>query len=454
VRVLLVSLNTVREPFPVYPLGLDYVAGSIAARHEVRCLDLNCLDEDQALERAVSAWNPEIVGLSLRNVDNTDGRAPRSYLGEYRRLVLRVRRCTDARIVLGGSGFTLFPDEAMALLEADYGVVGEGERLEGLLEALASGRDLLGLPGVVTRRGPGGGPSPAAPAPWPHPVRRRFDTGAEHVGFYLRNGGMLNLQTKRGCPFRCVYCSYPRIEGRRMRRVPAGDVAATALRLQEAGARYLFITDSAFNADVDHSLEVARSLRERGITIPWGAFFAPVALPAGYFETMAACGLTHVEFGTESLADGVLKAYGKPFRRRQVMAAHRAALAAGLHVAHFFLFGGPGETEETLADSLEQIERLEKTVLMLFVGMRIYPNTPLHELAVREGQIAAAQSIVEPVFYRPSGISLSAIAPRLTEQARGRENWVEASGGKAVTRALRRMHRHGRCGPLWEHLVR
>lgn len=453
-RVLLISLNTAQEPFPVYPLGLDYVAGAIAARHEVRCLDLNCLAGDEALERAVGSWNPEIVGLSLRNVDNGDSRAPHSFMGEYRRLALRVRRATDAPIVLGGSGFTLFPDEAMALLGADYGVVGEGERLEGLLEALASGRDPAGVAGVVTGRGPGAEPPPAVPAPWPHAIRRRFDAGAEHLGFYLRHGGMLNLQTKRGCPFRCVYCSYPRIEGRRMRCMPADDVAATALRLQEAGARYLFITDSAFNADAEHSLAVARALRERGLTIPWGAFFAPVTLPAGYFETMAACGLKHVEFGTESLADGALKAYGKPFRRRQVLAAHRAALAAGLHVAHFFLFGGPGETEETLADSLARIERLEKTVVFLFRGMRIYPRTSLHELAVREGQIAATQSIFEPVFYQPPGISLAAIAHHLTERARGRENWVEASAAGAATRVLHRLHQRGRSGPLWESLVR
>ncbi len=453
-RVLLVSVNTVQEPFPVYPLGLDYVAGAISTRHEVRCLDLNCLGEDQALEQAVVAWDPEIVGLSLRNVDNTDSRDPRSFMEEYRELALRVRRCTGAPIVLGGSGFTLFPDEAMALLEADYGVVGEGERLEPLLEALASGRDPAGVPGVITARRQGGGGPPAAPLPWPRSVRRRFDPGAEHLAFYLRNGGMLNLQTKRGCPFRCVYCTYPRIEGRRLRRVPAADVAATALRLQEAGARYLFITDSAFNADVRHSLAVARAFRKQGLTIPWGAFFAPIDLPADYFETMAACGLKHVEFGTESLTDSVLEAYGKPFRRRQVTSAHRAAVSAGLHVAHYFLFGGPGETEETLADSLAQIERLEKTVLFLFCGMRIYPHTGLHELAVREGQIAPDASIVDPVFYQPPGMSLPAIARRVTEHARGRENWVEASGGEAVTRTLHRMHQRGRSGPLWEHLVR
>ncbi|HEY6000633.1 MAG TPA: lipid biosynthesis B12-binding/radical SAM protein [bacterium] len=453
-RVLLLSVNTVREPFPVYPLGLDYVAGSISARHEVRCLDLNCLGEDQALERAVAEWSPEVIGLSLRNADNTDSRAPRSYMGDYRQLALRVRRCSGAPIVLGGSGFTIFPGEAMELLEADYGIVGEGERLEALLEALAAGLDPAGLPGVVTRSGADAGPPLPAPEPWPQSVRRRFDARAGHVDFYLRNGGMLNLQTKRGCPFRCVYCTYPRIEGRRLRHAPVDEVAATALRLQEAGARYLFITDSAFNADVGHSLEVARAFREHGLTIPWGGFFAPVALPEGYFETMAACGLRHVEFGTESLTDGVLKAYGKPFRRSEVLAAHRAARAAGLHVAHYLLFGGPGETEETFADTLAQIETLERTVLFLFGGMRIYPNTPLHELAVREGQIAAGANIVEPVFYQPAGITLPAIAQALAKRARGRDNWVEASGGDAATAILQRMHQRGRSGPLWEHLVR
>lgn len=453
-RVLLVSLNTVQEPFPVYPLGLDYVAGAVSRRHEVRCLDLNCLDGDEALERAIGAWTPEIVGLSLRNVDNTDSREPRSFMAEYRRLALRVRRCSDAPIVLGGSGFTLFPDEAMSLLEADYGVVGEGERLGPLLEALAAGRDPAGLPGVVTRRGPGAGAAAAGPAPWSRAVRRRFDPQADHLGFYLRNGGMLNLQTKRGCPFRCVYCTYPRIEGRRMRRVPADRVAAMALRLQRAGARYLFVTDSAFNADVGHSLAVARAFREQGLSIPWGGFFAPVALPPGYFQTMAACGLRHVEFGTESLADPVLKAYGKPFVRRDVIHAHRAAVDAGLHVAHYFLFGGPGETRETLTESFAQIEGLERTVLFLFSGMRIYPRTALHDLAVREGQLAESASIVEPVFYQPPGVGLPAVSAFVAERARGRENWVHASGGEAATHAVRRLHRRGRSGPLWEHLVR
>lgn len=451
-KVLLISANRVMEPYPVYPLGLDYVAGAIADRHPVRCLDMNVLTDEAALRHEVRSYGPEIVGISLRNVDNTDARDPKGFMAHYRQLIRCLRQCSDVPIVLGGSGFTIFPHETMALLEADYGIVGEGERLGALLLALERGEDPTGLPGVIVGRS-----QPEAGAqlgPWSQGVVRRFDPQAAHLDFYLRHGGMLNLQTKRGCPFRCIYCSYPHIEGRAMRCAPAEQIADTAVQLQEAGARYLFITDSAFNADIAHSLSVARAFKQRGLTIPWGGFFAPISMPTDYFAVMAECGLKHVEFGTESLADSVLEAYGKPFRQHQVVAAHQAALAAGLHVAHYFLFGGPGETEQTLADSFSYIDTLEKTVLFLFCGMRIYPHTGLYEIALQQGQITASQSILDPVFYEPPSIGLATIAGRLDAHARGRDNWVQGAGGERAVRIMTRMYQRGRTGPLWEYLVR
>ncbi|MDA8142294.1 MAG: cobalamin-dependent protein, partial [Desulfobacteraceae bacterium] len=413
-KVLLISANTVVEPYPVYPLGLDYVAGAIADRHEVRCLDLNVQTDGAALAGAIREFDPQIIGISLRNIDNTDARRPTEYMEHYQQLCRLVRQCTAVPIVLGGSGFTIFPKETMALLEADFGIVGEGEQLAALLLALETGRSPEGLPGVMV-----GTTAAQLSRPWAQAVARRFDPQADHLGFYLRQGGMLNLQSKRGCPFRCIYCSYPHIEGRVMRSEPVERIAAEAIQLQEAGARYLFITDSAFNADITHSLAVARAFKQYGLTIPWGAFFAPITVPADYFEAMAACGLKHVEFGTESLTDPVLEAYGKPFRRQQVKAAHQAAVGAGLHVAHYFLFGGPGETEQTLEESLSHIDKLEKTVLFLFCGMRIYPHTTLFEIALRLGQIVATQNLMAPIFYQPPDISLSKIAEQLDAHAQG-----------------------------------
>jgi len=449
-KVLLISANTLREPYPVYPLGLDYVAGAIAGAHEVRCLDLNSLADDQdGLPHAVRAFGPDVIAISVRNIDNTDALYPKGFMAHYRQLAQTLRRCSAAPIVLGGTGFTLFAQEIMRMLEADYGIVGEGERLAMLLQALEQGKDPAGVPGVVV-----GQASAPAPDPWPRAVVRRFDPNGAHLDFYLRHGGMLNLQTKRGCPFRCIYCSYPYIEGGRLRFAPPEQIARTAVELQQAGARYLFITDSAFNADGAHSLAVAQAFKKQGLTIPWGGFFAPVPMPANYFRILAECGLKHVEFGTESLCDAVLTAYRKPFSRRHVFAAHQAAQAAGLHVAHYFLFGGPGETAKTLAESFYHMDGLEKAALFLFCGMRIYPHTSLYEITLQQGQISAGQSILEPVFYQPPSISLTDIARQVEAHAQGREHWVRGAGGEQTIQILTRMYQRGRTGPLWEYLIR
>src|SRR4030042_3371658 len=112
---------------------------------------------------------------------------------------------------------------------------------------------------------------------------------------------MLNLQTKRGCSYNCIYCTYPHIEGSDLRPVPAGEVADTALELERAGAKYFFITDSAFNCDYEHSAEVARAFKEKGVSIPWGAFLAPTRPPSDYYRTLCGAGMTHAEFGTEEI---------------------------------------------------------------------------------------------------------------------------------------------------------
>jgi radical SAM superfamily enzyme YgiQ (UPF0313 family) len=447
---MLLSANQLAAPYPVYPLGLDYVAAAISERHTVRVLDMNALGTLGALGDALAAFAPDLVGISIRNIDNTDTTDPRGFTGQCQTLVDYLRGRTRAPIVLGGSGFTIFPDELMALLGADYGIVGEGERLADLLEALENGQPPEGIPGLVTARRRAALPAPLETAAGP----RHVTPSGSAVSFYLARGGMLNLQTKRGCPFRCVYCTYPHIEGAAMRLIPAEQVAATAMALQASGARYLFITDSAFNGHVDHSLEVAAAFKRAGLSIPWGAFFAPTRLPSGYFEEMRSAGLTHVEFGTESLCDPVLKAYHKPFRVAQAVQAHRQAVAAGLHVAHYLLLGGPGETPATLEETLLNIDKLERTVVFFFCGMRIYPHTALYRLALENGQVQPGQDLLEPVFYQSPEIDAEAIMRRVRAGGREHANWVLGAGGDETEKVLRRLYRRGLSGPLWEFLIR
>lgn len=448
-KVLLVSANTLTQPYPVYPLGLDYVAGAIADRHAVRLLDLNAAADENALAAAIDDFAPDVVGISLRNIDTTDASNPKGFFAGYRKLAADIHARSGAAIVLGGSGFTIFPGEMMHALEADYGIVGEGERLALLLEALENRADAASIPGVVTRHS-----SVTFPQPWEEGIVRQFDSNLPHLAYYLANGGMLNLQTKRGCRFNCIYCTYPNIEGRAMRLFDPREVAGTARRLQEAGARYFFVTDSAFNADADHSLAVARAFRKAGVSIPWGAFFAPVRVAGDYYRQLADAGLSHAEFGTESLCDAVLKAYRKPFQAEDVFTAHAAAVAAGLHVAHYILLGGPGETPATMAHTLDRLEGLDKCALFFFCGMRIYPRTGLYAVACRDGQAGATGDLLEPLFYRSPTIDGRAILAAVREHAAGRLNWIVGDGGAQTAGVISRMHARGHVGPLWEHRIR
>jgi len=447
-KVLLISANTLRIPYPVYPLGLDYVAGCLDSRYQTKIVDLNDYSYPENLTATIREFSPDFAGVSIRNIDNTDVLNCRSFLPEYQKLVSQIKENSRARIILGGSGFTIFPVEFMQALDADYGIVGEGERLSLLLEALAKNEDVETLPGILTR-----GKTEIVYEPFEGTIRRWFDPTGPHNRFYLAYGGMLNLQTKRGCPFHCSYCTYPHIEGGRMRFYEPREIARSARELQDAGAKYVFITDSAFNASYEHSVQVAEAFIEEGVSVPWGGFFVPTVPPAGYFKRLAEAGLTHVEFGTESLSNVVIANLRKPFSARDVFVAHREAREAGLHTAHYFLLGGPGENKETLHATLTGIDQLEKAVFFFFCGIRIYPHTALYDIALREGQIDAKANILHPVFYRSSGITVEEIMKMVETHASGRLNWIIGAGEAKAIRILPRLYRRGFTGPLWEYLI-
>jgi radical SAM superfamily enzyme YgiQ (UPF0313 family) len=448
VRILLISPNTLTVPYPVYPIGLDYVAGSINQQHEVCIKDMN-VTSPRELEVFLGNYQPEIIGISCRNIDNTDEGDSQYFIRSYRQLVKRTKARCKAIIVCGGAGFTIMPDKIFTELGADYGIIGEGERFGLLVEAIAGGKDPTDIPGVISSPGIN-----EPPPPWQGRQTRAFQPGALHHRFYTEKGGMLNLQTKRGCAFSCIYCPYPHIEGKKHRLINPAEVAATAKSLEKAGARYLFITDSAFNSDARHSLAVARAFKKVGLTIPWGGFFAPIRLPDDYFSIMANCGLSHVEFGTEALSEAMLKTYKKPFHIKDVFTAHSQAREAGIHTAHYFLLGGPGESRATVNESLNNIEKLTRAALFFFIGIRIYPWTTLYNIALQEQKITPHTNLLHPVFYEADDIDHDTILELVTDRAVDRINWIVGSGGEESAQTVAKLHKRGFTGPLWEYLVR
>src|SRR5438552_9586215 len=128
-RALLISANTEKIPDPVYPIGPAAIgAAARRAGHEVEAIDL-CFAEDRRslVTDAIRDFAPDVVGVSLRNLDNSAYPENSSYIDDYNALMSWVRDTSEAPVVLGGAGFTVMPTTILEELHADYGVVGEGE---------------------------------------------------------------------------------------------------------------------------------------------------------------------------------------------------------------------------------------------------------------------------------------------------------------------------------------
>jgi radical SAM superfamily enzyme YgiQ (UPF0313 family) len=447
-KILIVSVNNVLIPHPVYPLGVDYVVGSLSDRHQVKVVDMAAMDHGE-LQPLLAEYKPDLIGLSIRNIDSTDITSIESSFDQITKVVEVIRQNWLGLLVLGGSGFSILPVEMMEAFGADYGLIGEGERFSQLLDALENGRDVLSIPGVMVKGG-----SAAYPAPWDGTINRSFSQNNRALKHYLDHGGILNLQTKRGCRFNCIYCTYPLLEGRHYRLFDPEKIAREALGLENKGAKFLFVVDSIFNSDFEHSLAVAEAFKSVGLTTPWGGFFAPVPGPARYYQHLAESGLTHVEFGTDSLCPEMLKNYGKPFQLEMVFEAHQAGLEAGINIAHYLLLGGPGETKDTLNETLTNAEHLHDSVLFFFEGLRVYPGTRLYDHALESGQIQKGQNLLTPVYYQSPALKYEAISEIVAARAKGRSNWIIGGGGKTTNSLISIMHRHGHTGPLWDRRIR
>lgn len=449
-KILLISANRERSPYPVFPIGLSYLAGPLqVAGHQLSLLDL-CFEQEpeSAIRERLQLFRPFMVVISLRNIDNVTWPSSRSYLDGVKSVVSSCRE--DAIVVVGGSGFSLMPLEILAYLGADYGVVGEGEELlPRLVERIELGGDPSGLPGLLMQ----GSDSFLPPLPVERigtPERSLFD-----VARYQHDGGMANLQTKRGCPFACIYCTYPLLEGRRMRLRPVTEIIAELHRLvDDYAVSYVYFVDDIFNYPPEFAETLCQAMIAEKLPINWSAFINPAFMSPGLLDIMLTAGCDAVEYGTESGSPVMLKNLGKSFTVSDVRSASLLCRQRNVDFAHYILFGGPGETRETVLESFELMDELQPTAVIAMTGIRIYPGTPLYRTALAEGVIDNATNLLEPIFYISPHVK-DCLAELVVSQAISRKSWVvpglEVNISDAMLDALRLFPVKG---PLWKLMKR
>jgi len=402
----LINTNLMRPP--IAPVGLEYVAG--AARRagiEVDVVDL-CLvdDREAALRAAFARRQPGLVGISFRNVDDCFWPGSAWFVPELERVMRTIRTLTAAPVVLGGVGFSIFPQRIVELSGADFGVHGDGEEaIVRLHEELRGGRRLDRIEGLLWREGV----SLRANRPaWPTRLVLPAARDAVDIPAYFRLGGQIGVETKRGCPRACAYCADPLAKGTAIRLRGPAEVADEMASLAAQGADVLHLCDSEFNIARDHALAVCEEMIRRGLgeRVRWYAYLAVLPFDSELAGAMRRAGCVGINFTADSASAAMLRTYNHPHRQEALRQAVALCRARGIAVMLDLLLGGPGETPETVAESIRFFQQINADCVGAALGVRLYPGTQVARLVAAEQGGAGVHrryegpvDLVKPTFY-------------------------------------------------------
>jgi len=321
-RILFISPNRLRLVAPPLPLGLACLVADAAQEHEVAVVDCMFVpDPSEALQQAVEDFRPEVIGLSVRNVDNQASRHSEVYFPEVREMIVFLRGLTRAPVVVGGSGFSIMPLAFMAYLGADFGLVGEGEGNFRTFLRNLSFRSFTDCPGLVWWQGGRWAANPPklteSLGNLPPPALEYF----KPVQYHEAQGsaklpGMIPVQSRRGCPMTCIYCTTPRLEGHEIRALPPELVAARLAAWHEKwGLTRFYFVDSIFNYPLDYARRLCQAIENLHLPLEWGCTINPAFPDAELFHLIRRAGGVRVQVGNESGSELVLQRLGKGFGR-------------------------------------------------------------------------------------------------------------------------------------------
>ena len=408
--IVLVNSNRMRPP--VAPIALDYIGDALAADdYAVQVIDLAMSDNPETeLHQALSGADPIAVGITFRNTDDCFLPSGQSFVPQFQDLVGQVRDASDAPILLGGCGFSLYPTELLNQCQADYGIIGDAEEtVVRLLGHLENDTDPRRLKGLVYHNDQG----QAVANPPVYDVNLNLEPDRSFIdnARYFRQGGMGNIETKRGCPASCIYCADPVARGRAVRCRPAREVVNEIENLLSDGVNVLHFCDGEFNMPPQHALAVCHEIIARGLSdqLRWYCYAAVAPFDNQLAAAMQQAGCVGINFGADSACDRMLHTLKRGYQRDAITDAVQHCRDAGITVMLDLMIGGPGEDEASVRESIEFCKQLNVDRIGAATGIRLYPGTPLAREVRRAGPLADNRnlrgcldnndSLLQPVFY-------------------------------------------------------
>jgi tryptophan 2-C-methyltransferase len=410
-RIALINTNLLQPP--VGPIGLDYVAEALhAGGHSVELLDL-CWEADpkSAIAKFLKKSDFGLIGMTLRNTDDCAFTSRQSFLPGFAEMVKIVRENTGAPIVLGGVGFSVMPEKILSRVNANFGIWGEGEfvlpQLAALLERKQSYQDLPHLIWRHNGKWRQNPPSFKSLADLPSMSRKWVDNRR-----YFQFGGQAGFETRRGCSSRCIYCADPIAKGKHVRLRPPSAVADELENLIEQGIDALHTCDGEFNIPESHAIEICGEIIRRGLgnRMRWYAYCSPAPFSRDLARAMRAAGCAGIDFGADHGNAEMLKKLGRDFIPDDILNATRWTKDEGMAVMLDLLLGSPGETRDSIEQTVKIVREANPDLAGVSLGVRVYPGTALASGVISEEHLeglSGGKNIFDPLFFLEPQIASS-----------------------------------------------
>ena len=375
------------DKFIEYPIYLSYLVAIVReSGYEVAFLDaiLEELSIKKFAER-VKEIGPDVVVLECSTPSINFDLQSAAAIKEI---------SPSTRTVLVGSHPTVYHKEIMAKNPSVDGICrGEYDyTVRDLVRARAEGMDWSGVLGLTWRRDGEVIANPDQPLidnldELPFPARDLVDSPNYRQGTF-RGKHPTTVITSRGCPFHCIYCLWPNtLYGHNFRSRSAENVVD---ELEECVNKYgideVYFDDDSMALDRERMLDICRLIVERGVKFEWISQCRVDSMDEEVLRAMKKAGCRYIRFGVESGSPRMLKLMKKGITTAKAMEAFRLARKVGIRTQAFFLFGLPGETEETVQETIEFAKKIKPGSAQFAVAIP-HPGTELFDITTKNGWI-------------------------------------------------------------------
>jgi anaerobic magnesium-protoporphyrin IX monomethyl ester cyclase len=390
--------------YVMVPISLPMIAGALEAqKHEVKLLDCIANDVDvEGLKKAIQEYNPSFILFNMSTATSSSDVE----------VINMMRPLTKAHFTVIGNHATSLPEEVLSASGLDSVIRREPElTAQDLVDAVEKGRDLLKVLGISFKRADG---------TILHNEDRPFNENLDDLPFAARhlldnakytlpviNEPYTLIITSRGCPYSCIYCTAYQYYGKKVRLRSAENVVDEMQEcLEKHGLRNFTMWSDTFNQNRKFVMEVCAELKKRGMEkkIRWMANSRVDHVDPEVLGEMRSSGCIGVSYGVESGVEEILKNMKKGATAEQARIAVKQTKEAGIEVLTHIIFGLPGETMETIKETIQYVKELDPDYAQFYCAIP-FPKTELEAMGKKEGWITtedyAKYELNQPILNMP-----------------------------------------------------